>query len=104
MTHIRTVKGSDKARVAHSRARRLACGALTLVATSAGLGALAQRELTLVGRKQPVVVVNQRGGVGNETVKPPVPACDANEAGTSRDVLVGIQLPTRPCPSPVVLD
>jgi hypothetical protein len=89
---------------AQRRIGRLACAVLALMATSAGLGALAQRESGFWGTKPAAPVVYENGGFGSGGINPsrPTSQCPSTYPGT-RVVLLASRFPTSPCASPAVL-
>jgi hypothetical protein len=85
------------------RAGPLACAVLALMATSAGLGAIAQRESGFARPRQTVnVVPDNRGSDGRGINHSRTSQCTPSYPGT-RVMLLESLFPTSPCSNPPVL-
>ena len=88
-------------RTGHRVGTRFALGAALLVVTSAGMGAVAQREGMFTGKRPEIV--REHGGVGRTDITPPTRRCVPHDSG-ARVVLVAAPTPASRCADPTVLD
>jgi hypothetical protein len=97
-TTVEHQQDGTRSRKCQWRIRSLACVGVALVATSAGLGALVQRESAFLGKKPAGTVVHENGGFGIggiELARPPL-QCTSTDSGP-RLVTVAFGCPTARC-------
>ena len=87
-----------------TRRTRLACAALAIVATSAGLGAVAQRDLGSAGKARTVTVVEVPAAVRGQIGLANGRTNCVHRASNTRVVTVAAHYPSGPCSSRSTLD